>query len=107
MTTLKTLTLVAVTMIALSLSACGDESADTAEVDILVRGALIKVDSASLSKLASIDLRDETGKDWHFVANGYAGFTPSHLREHMIQALPVTVTFHEDNRILVIDQITD
>ena len=105
-TAIRTITVLVIAVIAISLSACGDGSGDTPEGS-QVRGALIDVDSASLSKLTSIDLRDEAGKDWHFVANGYSGFTPSHLRDHMVQALPVTVTYHEENGNLVIDEITD
>ena len=52
---------------------------------------------------------DETGKKWHFEANGktFASFTPSHLNEHMLLGLRVTVVFHEEGEVLVVDDVTD
>ena len=75
-------------------------------VDI-VRGVVIGVDSASISELRTLDVEDDMGEKWHFVAMNYRGFTPSHLREHMLSGLPVSVTYHEEGGDFVIDEIVD
>ena len=72
-----------------------------------ITGMIIKVKAESFETLNSISVKDESGKTWEFHANNFQGFTPSHLREHAIQGLPVTVKFHAENNKLIIDEITD
>ena len=36
-----------------------------------------------------------------------SGFSPSHFREHMALGLPATVTFHQEDGKLVLDDIKD
>ena len=72
-----------------------------------VHGAIVVVEARSLLELASLELRDKDGAAWHFKAEGYQGFTPSHLREHMGQGVPVTVSYHTEDGVLMIDSIDD
>ena len=73
-----------------------------------VKGVIIQVDASSLIDLKSMDLKDENGDSWHFVASEeYEGFPPSHLREHMVQGLPIMVTYHEEGGSLVVDDVKD
>ena len=91
---------VALAMLVLALAACGGEGAES------VRGAVVDVLGPFV--LGSIDIQDENGKIWHFEARGeLEGFTPSHLREHMVQGLPVLVTYDDDGGALVIVSVTD
>ena len=92
--------LVALAALALALSGCGADQKT-------VTGFITDLQASSFAELASLDLRDEAGTTRHFKARGAAGLTPSHLTEHMVQALPVTVTYHEENGTLIIDKITD
>ena len=48
-----------------------------------------------------------TAKLWTFTSEGFVGFTPSHLREHQILALPVTVSYRETADGLVAVSVTD
>ena len=86
---------------ALTLLACGSESLE-------VRGTILEVDSASIVDLRSLDVQDGSGAKWHFEARRrFVEFTPSHLRQHMVQGLSVTVLYHVEDDTLVIDDITD
>ena len=85
----------------LSLVACGGEELQT------VRGAIVDVQQSSPFELGSLDLMDESGAVLRFEARGYQGFTPSHLIEHMVQGLPISVTYRRGNGALVIVEIAD
>lgn len=93
---------VALAMLVLALAACGGEETES------VRGAIVDVQESAPFILGSIDVQDEGGTLWHFEARGeLEGFTPSHLREHMVQGLPVSVTYDEDGGTFVVVSITD
>lgn len=93
---------VALVLLVLALAGCGGEEAES------VRGAVVDVQESTPFILGSIDVQDEDGKLWHFEARGeLEGFTPSHLREHMVQGLPVLVTYDDDGGALVIVSVTD
>ena len=81
----------------------GAEGAET------VRGLLLEVNARSLLELETLTVRADDGAEWRLEARGkrFALFTPSHLREHMVSGLPVTVTFHRENGALVLDEIAD
>ena len=105
-----------ITLVFLVVSACGsgeirvegDFPSKFGSVDVdIVRGVVIGVDSASISELRTLDVEDRMGEKWHFVAVNYMGFTPSHLREHMLSGLPISVTYHEEGGDFVIDEIVD
>jgi hypothetical protein len=72
-----------------------------------VRGAIVGFESRSLLEFDSVDVRDGSGVVWRFDAGSYRGFTPSHLRDHMVQGLPVTVRYHAEDGVLVIDDLFD
>lgn len=82
-------------------SSYGEESA--------VRGWITDVKSASLLEVESITVQTETGESYVLEAGGriLSGFTPSHLREHMLQGTLVTVTFHQDGERMALDDIRD
>ena len=87
----------------LTLGACGSQSG-------AVRGHVVDVQSESLLELKSAEIMDGDGKRWRFEARGLsdpADFTPSHLREHMVLGEPVTVKYHSEDGVLVIDDISD
>ncbi len=85
------------------LASCGCSDTETA------RGLIQEVQSESLLELKSLTLRTRSGETLEFAANGktFAGFSPSHLREHMVLGDPVTITFHREGETLVIDDVTD
>ena len=93
--------MIVVTLAVLSLVACGVKSGE-------VRGTILNVDSSSILDLRSLDIRDETGASWHFEARKrFSGFTPSHLRQHMVQGESVAVRYHKEGESLIIDDVTD
>lgn len=96
---------------ALAVVACtasSDKDASSADLES-VRGLIRGVEAQSLLVLKSLDLIDEAGDTWHFEANGksFASFTPSHLNDHMLQGLRVTVVFYREGEKLVMEDITD
>lgn len=94
---------VAVVGFLLVLAACDGQSG-------AVRGYVVDVQSASLLELTSVKIVDGGGKGWTFEARDFsdpADFTPSHLREHMLLGEPVTIKYHEEDGVLVIDDIAD
>lgn len=73
-----------------------------------VRGVVVEVEARSISEVALLIVEEEgTGKVWTFQADGPVGFTPSHIREHMMQGLPLTVRFRERDGLFVAVLVTD
>ena len=91
---------------ALAAAGCNDGNGD-AEAGS-VRGVVVQVEARSLTELGFLDVREDSGFVWRFQpGSSYRGFTPSHLREHMVQGLGVTVVYHSEDGVLLIDDITD
>ena len=101
--------LILMVMIALSLG-CGGGGAESPSADErTVRGRLTDVKAASLLEVESITVEPETGESFLLEADNriFSGFTPSHLREHMLQGNLVTVTFHQEGERLVLNDVLD
>ena len=61
-----------------------------------VSGQVIDVQSASVTRIASLTIEDESGEQWTFTGAGtFSGFTPSHLEEHRILRHSITVEYEE------------
>ena len=105
-----TLLLVPITLIATALACGAGTSSDSkGQSSEMVHGLVRAVQTRSLLELESLTVEDDDGTEWRFEARGrrFADFTPSHLREHMVLGVPVTATFHRENGVLVLDDITD
>ena len=72
-----------------------------------VRGLVVEVRGRSITDLGFLAIRDEAGGLWEFYADGFAGFTPSHLREHQAFGQPVTVTYRETPDGLMVVGLSD
>ena len=89
-------------------SSIGDSSiGDSSIGGSTVRGLVVGLESKSLTNLYSITLMDQSNREWYFIARGYQGFSPSHLKQHMLLGDPVLVVFHEDGNDLIVDDIED
>ena len=98
------LALAALLLAAAWLAACdGGPRVETA------RGYVIGVESKSLLELDVLRVRTESGETLELSARGrtFPGFPPSHLREHMTQGLPVTVSYHREGDALALDEVRD
>ncbi len=95
--------------IAVTAGACGGSTDGGAAEPESVRGQIVEVVPLGLLDLDSLTIEDSDGKRWHFEARGarFFSFSPSHLTEHMVQGLPVTVTFRRDGDALVASGIGD
>ncbi len=61
-----------------------------------VTGQVVSVEPASVTTISRLKLEDDSGKQWTFEGGGtFAGFTPSHLEEHMALREQVTVEYEE------------
>ena len=101
--------LILMVMIALALG-CGRGGTESPSADErTVRGRLTDVKAASLLEVESITVETETGESFLLEADNriFSGFTPSHLREHMLQGNLVTVTFHQEGERLVLNDVLD
>ena len=109
MTDLRLATWAAYCVLAFGLWACGGESSQDAgdETAGSVHGTIDVVEARSLLEVSLLEITDEHGNRWRFEAKGYDGFSPSHLREHKLQGLPVTVTYHMEDGVRMIDEIID
>ena len=59
-----------------------------------IDGLLLEVESQSLLQATSVILVDSSGEEHKlFLGGTYGEFTPSHLREHMITAMPISVEY--------------
>ena len=74
-----------------------------------VRGLIVDVVADSLLVAETITVEDEDQVRWTIHGGGkrFDGFPPSHLREHMVQGLPVTVWFEERDGMLFMKDISD
>ncbi len=74
-----------------------------------VGGLIQDVQAESLLELRSLTLRNDDGEMLRFEAKGkkLAEFPPSHLREHMVLGLRVTVVFHREGDALILDDVID
>lgn len=83
-------------------AACGG-----ADEDSSVTGRVIGVDPRSLTEFNSMTLVDADQKEWQFKGGLFAGFTPSHLLEHMALGESVTVWYVDDGVDLTVTRIED
>lgn len=72
-----------------------------------VTGQITEVIPRSLTEFESITVVDSDGKVWEFTGGRFAGFTPSHLLEHMALGETVKVSFVEDGGNLTVVSIED
>mgnify|MGYP001303095297 CR=1 FL=1 len=97
----KALRLLIISMI-LTGTACGSEENRT------VRGLVTTVQPRSITEVATFAVEEaNTGKLWVFQTEGSIGFTPSHIRDHMIQGQMVTVYYNEHNGVFTAVLATD
>lgn len=102
--------MIAMTM-AITFSACEpnrDTDAEGQET-ITVHGLVQDVNVRSLLEIISLTVRDHKGQDWVIQAGTtqISSFPPSHIREHMVLGQPVTVFFHQENGVFLLDDIID
>ena len=85
-----------------AIAACGDDTQS-------VSGLVVEVVPASLVGLQTLTVEDENRFRWTVDGGGRAfeGFTPSHLRDHMVQGQRLTIWFEERNGVLVLKEISD
>lgn len=73
-----------------------------------VRGVVVEIEARSILEVATLTIKEEdSGKVWTFQADGPVGFTPSHIREHMMQGRLVTVRFRERDGLFIAVLVTD
>ena len=49
-----------------------------------VIGLIVEVVDRDIDEVETLRIRDRGGKTWTFITEGYAGFSPAHLREHQL-----------------------
>jgi hypothetical protein len=79
-----------------------------------VRGVLLQVEGATLTRVERIRLRDAAGREWVFTVDPAATgdqpdqrLDPAHLRLHLAYGQPVTVHYRETPAGPVAERITD
>jgi len=94
-----------------SMLACNGGSTTELITDAVesVGGLIQDVQAESPLELRSLTLRNDDGEMLRFEAKGkkLAEFPPSHLREHMVLGLRVTVVFHREGDALILDDVID
>ena len=101
--------LILTALVALALGCGGGDSSSSSGEERTIRGRLTDVRAASLLEVESITVETETGESYVLEAGNrvFSGFTPSHLREHMLQGTLVTVTFHQEGERMALDDVRD
>ena len=91
----------------------GDGKGETEEATLQVRGVVTDVQARSLLELESLRVVDEQNTVWDFqpgpegVTGSGHDYTPSHLRQHMVQGVPIIVTYTERDGVLTIVSISE
>ena len=95
--------------LAILIVSCGDDLPVTNSTysTSTVTGLVVNLESTSLVDLYSLTVVDESQIEWYFLADGYKGFTQSHLKQHMLLGDPVAVVFHIESGEMLIDNIDD
>ncbi len=91
-------------------SYCGGDGGGTKDSEAVFEGLITGVEVRTLLDLESIEVTDDEGVSLEFQADGrrFMDFTPSHVREHMLQGLGVIVTYRRsDDGTLYIVTIRD
>ncbi len=80
-------------------SYCGGGGGGTDTSEEVFEGLITSVEARTLLDIESIEVTDDTGASLEFHARGrrFAEFTPSHVREHMLQGLGVIVTYRKSD----------
>ncbi len=96
-------------VMAVAAGACGGATDGATAEPESVRGRIVEVVPLGLLDLDSLTIEDSDGNQWRFEARGarFFSFSPSHLTDHMVQGLPVTVTFKREGGALVVSGIGD
>ena len=88
--------------------ACGGSEASLKRADTQqIRGHVIEVIARNITEVETLHIRDDAGQEWTFTSEGFAGFTPSHLKEHQLFGQSVLVYYVERGARLVAVDITD
>ncbi len=90
----------------LAFAACGSGS-DADPDSNTVTGQIREVTDSSLTEIDTLVIVDANGREWEFKGGSFAGFTPSHVREHQVLAAPIKVRFVDEGEVLRIVAIED
>ncbi len=86
---------------------CSAPAADTKAV----HGVLLDVRSSSITRVDSLKLRADDGREWTFTGSPDLEKdpegSPGHLRSHMARVDPVTVFYHQSGDELVATKVQD
>ena len=75
---------------------------------LTIEGLIVEVESQSLVEASSITVVDRFGEEYMLHLEGnYGPFTPSHLREHMVAAMPIYVEYVVSDYKLNVIAISD
>ncbi len=92
---------------ALVLTACAKTSN---QEETSIRGFIRDFSASTLQSFDTVTVEDEKGILWHFSSNGrvFPGFSPSHLRDHMITGKTILITYEKGERsMLLVHGISD
>ena len=92
-------------LLIVGLTACGD--AGGGEAQLQVRGRILEVVERSITDLALLRIVDAEGREFVFVAEGFVGFTPAHLKQHQLFGQTVQVTYERRGDQLVAVAVVD
>ena len=86
---------------------------DIRDAPLRVRGVVTDVQARSLLELELLRVTDQRNTVWDFrpgpedVTGSGHDYTPSHLRQHMVQGVPIIVTYTEKDGVLTIVSISE
>ena len=99
--------LLATALLILAAACGGGDAGAAAEASSQVRGRIIEVVARDITDVETLRIRAEDGVIWTFETEGYAGVSPSHLREHQLQGETVLVLYVKKGDRLVALEIKD
>ncbi|MFQ6027330.1 MAG: hypothetical protein ACE5Q6_07545 [Dehalococcoidia bacterium] len=98
----------AVALLLLALAGCGSgDAAAGQEGRLQVRGHILEAVPKNVTELELLRVRDDTGREYSFIAEGFIGFTPSHLKQHQLFGQTVLVTYLERGDELLAVAVAD
>lgn len=91
----------------------GGSRDDAGSAPLQVRGLITEVRARSPLDLELLQVTDERNTAWDFrpgaegVLSSDHDYTPSHLRQHMVQGMPIVVAYREKDGVLMIVGISE
>ena len=89
-------------------TSCSPNKLDDSDQTIMqIRGYVLEVVPRNVSEFETLKVRTKDGELYHFTSDTFTGFTPAHIKEHLLFGQTVLVKFISRDGILIAITLED